>query len=64
MNPESPRLLLRISLDHRIVAAADSLCHFQVSVFVRSSYTGRAPSTIDDTLPDYILVGVTKNILR
>ena len=63
MKPESPRLLLCISLDHDFPDAADSLSHFQISLIVPGCYTCRAPSTIDVTLPDYPLVGIAKNKL-
>lgn len=38
--------------------------HLQVSLFVPSSYTCRAPSPVDFALPDYLLVRITENKLR
>lgn len=48
----------------RIAAAADSLGHFQVALLGPSSYTCRAPSTIDFALPQYLLIRVSHNVSR
>ena len=64
MKPESPRLILRVSLDYTVAATANSLGHFQISFFVSSSHTCRASPTLDFTLSDYFLIGGIKNDLR